>query len=431
MFSNVHIANTAVMAEILLSEHLLARFLNRQDRYPLRLALTSLICLLAAFFFPVPSTLAGYVVPFGTFMYLCMFCIAGAGLYFSCRENLWSIFYCAITGYTVHQLASDLHGMGNLLFPSVPDPLTYLLTLAIAVGGCYAFLSPGLKKTRVIQVDNKKMMLLSALVLLVDVMMGLVSMELGVDSLSSAQRLLYSGYNTVSCIFVLWLLMSLLDNRRLETEVAILSQLMEEEKKQYEMSRDNIEIINLKCHDLKHQIRHLRENNAVVSGDALLELEDAVGIYDAVARTGNDALDVILTEKSLICERSGIHLTCIADGERVSFISPADVYSLFGNALDNAIEAVIRIPDPDRRNVSLNVQAMGRLLSIHVENYFLGQLTFEGDLPQTSKADKSAHGFGMKSMRMLAERYGGCLTTGVQGEIFHLDIVIPIPQQTI
>ena len=154
-----------------------------------------------------------------------------------------------------------------------------------------------------------------------------------------------------------------------------------------------------------------------------------MGIYDAVARTGNDAMDVILTEKSLICERAGIHLTCIADGEQIGFISPTDVYALFGNALDNAIEAVIQLPDPERRNVSLNVHTQGRLLSIHVENYFDGVLTFEDDMPQTSKQDKANHGFGMKSMRLIAERYGGYLTTGTCGEIFHLNILIPVPSR--
>lgn len=76
--------------------------------------------------------------------------------------------------------------------------------------------------------------------------------------------------------------------------------------------------------------------------------------------------------------------------------------------------------------MSLNVQAQGRLLSIHVENYFDGSLTFEDDLPQTSKADKHYHGFGMKSMRMIAERYNGYLAAEAQGQIFHLNIVIPI-----
>ena len=56
-------------------------------------------------------------------------------------------------------------------------------------------------------------------------------------------------------------------------------------------------------------------------------------------RTGNEILDTILTEKSLICENSGIHINCVADGSLLAFMNPVDLYTLFGNALDNAIEA--------------------------------------------------------------------------------------------
>lgn len=427
MFPNVHIANLSIMAEVLLAEHLFARFLPRREKYPLRLIVSCAVCLLIAYLFPVRSDEIGFIVPYGTFMYLTLFCVAGAGLLPCYQESGWSILFCAITGYTIHQLASALHDLLHNLFPAVPEVLPYLAAIGFTLAVCYTALSEGIKKAGTIRIDNKKMLGLSAAVLLVDVVLGLLCMVFEMSGAPSNYLTLLYFYNGLSCVFVLWILFGLLSNKRLELELAVMSQLLEEEKKQYQMSRDNIESINLKCHDLKHQIRQLRTGNAAVSGEALREIEDAVGIYDAVARTGNDALDVILTEKSLICERAGIHLTCIADGERVGFISPGDVYALFGNALDNAIEAVTQLPDPEQRNVSLNVQTQGRLLSIHVENYFDGELSFEDDLPQTSKQDKDNHGFGMKSMRLIAERYGGCLTTGVCGEIFHLNILIPVP----
>ncbi len=429
MFPDVHAANFSIMAEVLLTEHLFARFLPRRERYPLRLISTVLLCLLLAYLFPVFSDEVHVIVPYGTFMYLSLFCLAGLSLLACYQENGWSILFCAITGYTIHQLASALHDFVHHLLPAVPEIVPYLLSLSLTVSICYFVLSGSIMKEGTIRIDNKKMLILSAGVLLVDVVLGLVCMAFLFAGAPSHYLALIYFYNGLCCVFILSILFGLLSNRRLELEVAVMTQLLEEEKKQYEMSRNNIESINLKCHDLKHQIRRLRTGNTVVSSESLQEIEDAVGIYDAVARTGNDAMDVILTEKSLICERAGIHLTCIADGEQIGFISPADVYALFGNALDNAIEAVIQLPDPERRNVSLNVHTQGRLLSIHVENYFGGELLFEDDLPQTSKQDKANHGFGMKSMRLIAERYGGYLTTGTCGEIFHLNILIPVPSR--
>lgn len=72
----------------------------------------------------------------------------------------------------------------------------------------------------------------------------------------------------------------------------------------------------------KHPIRQLQMSSAKADVEALREIENTVGIYDSVVRTGNDTLDVILTEKGLICEHSGIHLTCITDGEKKQFYFP-------------------------------------------------------------------------------------------------------------
>lgn len=427
MLHHIHMLNLSIMAEVLLSEHLFAHFLPKRERYSLRLALSCALCLLFAFLFPLPPDSTALIVPYGTFMYLTLFCVAGVGLVPCYRENMWSILFCAVTGYTVHQLASALNDLANFISLPLPKPAIHLVTLGAAVAGCYWVFAPNIKKAGTIRIDNKKMLLLSSFVLLVDVVLGLVSMVFELGGALPGHLALFSFYNGLSCAFVLCILFSLLSTKQLELEVAVMSQLLEEEKRQYQMSRDNIEIINLKCHDLKHQIRQLRTSGAKANGEALREIEDAVGIYDSVARTGNDALDVILTEKSLICERAGIHLTCIADGEKIGFLSPGDIYALFGNALDNAIEAVMQLPDPEQRNVSLNVQAQGQLLSIHIENYFGGTLAFEDDLPQTNKEDKHYHGFGMKSMRMIVERYDGYLIAEAHGQIFHLNIVMPIP----
>lgn len=69
-------------------------------------------------------------------------------------------------------------------------------------------------------------------------------------------------------------------------------------------------------------------------------------------------------------------------------------------------------------------------MSIHIENYFDGQVKFIDGLPSTSKADKHYHGYGMRSMRLIAEKYGGGLNVAVQNDLFSLDIVIHVPADT-
>ncbi len=85
------------------------------------------------------------------------------------------------------------------------------------------------------------------------------------------------------------------------------------------------------------------------------EAERAVQLYDATADTGNEVLDVVLTEKSMHCEARHITLNCVADGSAVTFVEPGDLYALFSNALDQAIDAAARQMDEPRRIIDLLV----------------------------------------------------------------------------
>lgn len=134
--------------------------------------------------------------------------------------------------------------------------------------------------------------------------------------------------------------------------------------------------------------------------------------------TGNDALDAILSEKGLACEQSGIAFRCMADGAAVGFMASTDIYSLFGNALDNAIEASRALERCEDRSISLTTRAVAGLLLVHVENRFAGSLSLGSDgLPLSSKGDDMHHGFGMRSMRLTAERYDGTLVTRAEGRL--------------
>lgn len=76
---------------------------------------------------------------------------------------------------------------------------------------------------------------------------------------------------------------------------------------------------------------------------------------------------MLLAERSIVCKGRGIQLDYIADGAKLDFLKPGEVYSLFGNALDNAIEAVTPL-EPDRRYIGLQVRAERGMLLIRMEN---------------------------------------------------------------
>lgn len=432
MFEHIHIVNLFIMLELLVAEHLFAHFLNRRTHYPVRVIITGFLCLAAAFFFPAPDQLSQHVILFGILMFVWIFLCSGISILACYSEDLWSILFCCCAGYTVHHLASSLNTLCRHLFEALRFPFAvyaaYLLTLLIPYAVCYYIFSRDIKRLKKINVDNKRLLMLSFAALLVDIVAGTVLMAVPTDhAVQLEYDIIFQCYSALSCVFILSVQFGLLSNRSLELELGVVSQMLQEQEKQYQLAQDNIDIVNQKCHDLKHQIRTLRTEAGVIDRDALKEIEQAVGIYDASVKTGNRALDVILTEKQLLCEGSKITLTCMAKGEAIQFMAPGDIYSLFGNALDNAIEAVSGLPDPEQRTISLSVTAKGQMVSIHAENYFSGALEFEDGLPKTIKADKAYHGFGMRSMRTVAEKYEGYLTAKAQSGVFHLNIVIPIP----
>ena len=114
----------------------------------------------------------------------------------------------------------------------------------------------------------------------------------------------------------------------------------------YQMSRDGITSLQIKCHDLKHQIDFIRnEKSASKRESYLAEMEKVVTLRDAEMNTGNAILDTVLTSKSLRCAEEGIVMTCFADAHDMGFIDMMDICSIFGNAIDNAIECVEKIAE--------------------------------------------------------------------------------------
>lgn len=229
----------------------------------------------------------------------------------------------------------------------------------------------------------------------------------------------------VGSFLVLALQYNSFKNGKLAYENKAFMQMVQAERNRYAALKENIELVNIKCHDLKHQIAAIRRNNGNVNEQALREAEAAAIFYDNIAKTGCEALDAVLTQKILVCEKYGIKLTYIVDNNSLSMLEDVDIYSLFGNAIDNAIECLKKESDPARRYVSMNAVTRKDFLCIHLENGCSSSPAFKNGLPQTTKKDTAYHGFGTKSIRYVAEKYGGNALFRAQEGTFCLDVMIP------
>lgn len=209
-----------------------------------------------------------------------------------------------------------------------------------------------------------------------------------------------------------------------------LDTLLKMQEDSYRISAESIEVVNRKYHDLKHQIALLKSDLPHAEKMVFLaEMEHEICSYEARNKTGNETLDILLSAKTLQCQKRHITLTCIADGKELNFISPSDISVLFGNALDNAIECVEKIADESKRLIHFSVTGEKSFLRIHVENCCEDKLEFRDGLPLTTKGSDLFHGFGVKSIRAITEKYGGSMLTQLTNGWFELRVLIPIPKE--
>ena len=214
-------------------------------------------------------------------------------------------------------------------------------------------------------------------------------------------------------------------------ELETMDSILRSQYAQYQQSRESIDLINRKYHDLKHQIAALRaEPDAERRSAWLDEMESDINTYEAQNKTGNQVLDVLLTGKSLYCQKHDIHLTTVADGTVLAGVSPMDLCTLVGNALDNAIESVKKIEDKEKRLIHVAVSRQKNFALLRFENCFEGELTFENGLPRTTKGNTDYHGYGLKSIRRTAQKYGGTVTVNTRKNWFELKILLPLAEGT-
>ena len=229
--------------------------------------------------------------------------------------------------------------------------------------------------------------------------------------------LLYTIINFAALVMI-----ALLDGFRHENKS--MHDFINNKMRYYEMSHDGIVALQTKCHDLKHQIAAVRSEAGKASFDRYLdELEDSIDEYSTVVDSGHQTVDIVLTEKNILCASSGVKFSYMIDGKLFSFLTDREIYSLFGNALDNALEGTSRVEDPARRMISLKSNARGGLVVLQIENTYGGSVNIVDGMPRTTKQE-GGHGFGTRSIQRIAEKHGGGMSVRAENGIFKLSVVM-------
>lgn len=434
--------------ELLLAEYMFAYFFAKKKKEfgSFMAAGEVLLCIISVFYIFVQQT----VVVYGNELIIVIVtCVWYIGLLFLtmffikvCFEISFSdILFIAISGYAAmhieYVVVNEVLALGVWSYLQTNLPL-YIIICTVSCGLWYLFImrifAAKLRACDGKLYEDTKETIGLFLVLLIILLFGTFTCQSVFRGWHQANgtenNYLGALMDFFICTLVLVVQYSAFRINTLSREKEIVKQLLYERQKQYQLSKENIEIINHKCHDLKHQLEALKHADSKDMQQYLAEVEDSIMIYDHVVETENEVLNTILSEKSLYCEKHQITLTCIADAAPLDFMSVMDIYALLGNALDNAIEAVSKYEEVEKRVVSLTISSKNDFLCIQTNNYVDEELQFKDGLPlSTKKRNRAYHGFGMKSMKHLTEKYGGTLVVSQEKNIFMLQIILPMPKE--
>lgn len=375
--------------------------------------------------FPYVPLYFGYAVLTAALIYFC-FEIQGMEVIFVVTSGYAAEHMCFALSRMflwIFHLPYDLYG--DLLHLVITRYLIYLITAAAV----YYFVARKNKGVSRFRNSDKRMVVLSFVLLFAAVGLSVYWSYPPEYLLTGVGGLICPAYSFLCSAMVLLMEYYVLRENSMKREKEMMEQLMAVSDAQQKSAKEAIDIINMKCHDLKHQIRILaRMEDSKARSEYLQEVQEAVSIYDAVYHTGSKALDYVLREKTLLFHEYQIEFSCMVEEEIIPFMKQADVYALMGNALDNALERVLKEKE-EERIVSLHIKSCGEMLLLHLENRCSGDVQFQDGLPLTDKEDKGRHGFGVRSIRYIAEKYQGELFMRVNNGRFFLDILFPKIQQ--
>ena len=390
--------------------------------------------LVISFFYFTPTSASFMTEGVSIFLYyLLCYLFAFLLVFIPFRLNVFkTLFYYTAAmlvqnfGHHTYGLIMRLAGIG---LENQYDKFYYLLILAAIYAVVYAvFYLVILRKLKIEDLERMpkvSTLLVSASFLIVMIVLGIYIRHFNSPILEGrGVGIVYELYSSILVFMILCIQFGIFRAAKLEEGNRDLQMRLDAESRYYDMARKNMERINIISHDLKHRLAELRRENAHGSKEELEDLESQVASYDTLVDSGNEALDYLLTEKMRLCQRNHIDFSMMVDGKLLSGLSYGDLCSLFGNAIDNAIEAELR-EEEGKRRIYLRTSRVRDMVFVHVENLCSKEPTFEKGLPRTTKTEPG-HGYGTKSMLYIAEKYGGHAAFFYKNGLYNVDIFLPL-----
>lgn len=373
-------------------------------------------------FAPIPS-------PFR----LLVFFLYVAVLVWACFDcGVKNVSFSATCAYCVQHITSKLAYLVLTLWQTVNFAfvvynfalLSLGVLLLVNVAVCIPVYFAGTRRlltNRELKFDSLKTLIYTATFVVVAVFLSYYA-ERGLSRASDMFVMAYCNLNAFCALFAFIIMLMNFNNCRgewLAEDKRTLEQLLKKDKQQYEIAKQNMERINIRYHDIKQQ------RCMSMDAEESAKLDREISSFKTLYYTGNKAVDITLSEKAAVCADENIQFVCSVDGTCLDMLKPYHIYSLLGNAIDNAVECLRTVSDADKKVLRVNICRVGNMSVIRTENYVPDAPVVLDGMPVTTKPDKENHGFGIKSIKNIAEEYGGIMHIEVSGNVFELVVMIP------
>lgn len=213
----------------------------------------------------------------------------------------------------------------------------------------------------------------------------------------------------------------------LKENISILKENITINKKYYENIKTNNENIKRIKHDMKNHLivinKLISENEYEGAINYIKQIEDEIEVSSVEVNTNNKIIDAIIFSKLELCKSENINLDLDIRIPKKIKIEDFDICVIYGNLLDNAIEACKRI-DKDNKYIKLKSVVKGDYLYLNIKNTYIGNIKIKENNFITTKKDKSNHGIGLKSIQNSVKKYNGDIQISYDEKEFQVSIII-------
>ena len=248
-------------------------------------------------------------------------------------------------------------------------------------------------------------------------------------NLNTTEAFSFYGIGSLFCfLFIIQFLYSknTMYIRELEKENEFKIDKMKRQFQHYQSKLADEEKIKSIYHDMKNHLLVLEGKESTPETKKMVkELYKKIENYEDYVHTGNDFLDVIIKDKVKVAKEKDIDFTVMIDFSEVDTIEALDISTIFGNGIDNAIEAVEKLPE-DKRVILIKAGKINDFISIVIENNYDEKVILKNN--KTTKKDTFLHGYGIQNIKNAVEKYKGTCIISKENGKFTLKILIPILQ---